>query len=405
MVDAPTLRVVTPLAALLLSAAATDYETPPVLEASKILPTELLKSDVHTVRERVLTAESTYHFTMESRFGLYAVESRAMLEVRVHEVKTLARVVDMNQKDEFFAALGERLEQTANAPVKLLEDPVGTLEEIGEGIGKQLEKIGSLFEKREKSKHEDPAVRELLVGQEKRELAAELNLDVYSTNPKVQEFLDEIAGARAGGTLTVDAAALAIPGGVGIAIGAAKFSGQVEELLRDKSPSELHAHNEEKLTAMGFDGDLVGRFLDHGHLSPRHKTVLVAGLEAMEGVAGREVLLEAALDTDREAAALFHERRAVLLAQYHDRAEALQEIELRYGFPVATTRQEGNLLLLLPVDIVYWSQETATALRSLAPGGAPGHFVVTGCLTARAREETTSLGFVVQEGYRVEQKQ
>jgi hypothetical protein len=239
---------------------------------------------------------------------------------------------------------------------------------------------------------------------EKRMLAAELDLDVYSTNPKVQEFLDDIAGARASGKLAVDAAALAIPGGVGMAIGAAKFSGQVEELLRDKSPSELHEYNEEKLAAMGIDPDLSRRFLNHHYLSPRHKTVLVASLEAMEGVAGREVLLDAALGTDREAAALFHERRAVLLAQYHDRAEALQKIELRHGFPVATTCPEGNLLLL-PVDTVYWSEETATALRSLAQGGTPGRFVITGRLTSRARKETTALGYVVQEGYRVEQKQ
>ncbi|MHC4306468.1 MAG: hypothetical protein ACYS15_20245 [Planctomycetota bacterium] len=397
------LRVVISITALLLPAAAADYETPPILEASKILPPELLKSDVHTVRERVRTEGFAFHFTMESRYGLYAVESQAMLEVRVHEVKTLARVVDMNQTDEFFEALGKRLEQTADAPVKLLEDPIGTVEEVGKGIGKQLDKIGDLFKKREKSKHEDPAVRELLVGMEKRKLAAELDLDVYSTNPKVQEFLNEIAEARASGTLAVDAAALAIPGGVGMAIGAAKFTGQVEELLRDKSPSELYAHNEEKLSAMGFDRDLVRRFLDNRHLSPRHKTVLVASLEAMEGVAGREVLLDAALGTDRESAALFHERRAVLLVQYHDRAEALQEMELRYGFLVATTHQEGNLLLL-PVDIVCWSEETATVLQSLAQDGVPGHFVITGRLTERARKETATLGYVVQESYRVEQK-
>jgi hypothetical protein len=404
MVRLPAFRVVISIAALPLLAAVADYEPPPVLEASKILPAELLKSDVHEVQERVWTAESAFHFTMESRFGLYAVESLAMLEVRVHEVKTLARVVDKNQTDEFFEALGKRLEQTANAPVKLLEDPIGTVEDVGKGIGKQLDKIGDLFKKREKSKHEDPAVHELLVGMEKRMLAAELDLDVYSTNPKVQEFLDDIAGARASGKLAVDAAALAIPGGVGMAIGAAKFSGQVEELLRDKSPSELHEYNEEKLAAMGIDPDLSRRFLNHHYLSPRHKTVLVASLEAMEGVAGREVLLDAALGTDREAAALFHERRAVLLAQYHDRAEALQKIELRHGFPVATTCPEGNLLLL-PVDTVYWSEETATALRSLAQGGTPGRFVITGRLTSRARKETTALGYVVQEGYRVEQKQ
>jgi hypothetical protein len=402
MVRVPALRVVISITALLLAAAA-DYETPPALKASKILPPELLKSDVHTVREPVRTEGFAFHFTMESRYGLYAVEYQAMLEVRVHEVKTLARVVDMNQTDEFFAALGKRLEQTADAPVKLLEDPIGMVEDVGKGIGKQLEKIGGLFKKREKSKHEDAAVHELLVGMEKRKLAAELGLDVYSTNPKVQEFLNEIAEARAGGTLTVDAAALAIPGGVGMAIGAAKFSGQVEELLRDMSPSELYAHNEEKLGAMGFDPDLVRRFLDHHHLSPRHKTVLVASLEAMEGVAGRAVLLDAALGTDRESAALFHERRAVLLAQYHDRTEALQEIEMRYGFPVATTRQAGNLLLL-PADIACWSQETAFALQSLAQDGTPGHFVVTGRLTERARTETTTLGYVVEEGYTVEQK-
>ncbi|MHC5113230.1 MAG: hypothetical protein ACYTGP_02230 [Planctomycetota bacterium] len=382
--------------------ASAAYETPPILEASAILPAALLASDVHRVRAPVGTDGDLFHFTMESDFGLYTVESRAMLEVRVHEVKTLARVVDTNQADEFFDAMGTRLKQTADVPVRRLEDPVAMMEEVGEGVDKHLDRFGGMLESREKSVHEDPTVRELLIGMEKRTLAAELDLDVYSTNPKVQQCLNEIAWARASGKMVVDTAALAVPGGAGLALGATKFAGQVQDFLRDLSPAELHARNAVKLVAMGVDEDRVERFLGHRDLSPRHKTVMVASLEALEGVQGREVLLDAALGTDREAAALFHERRAVLLAQYHDRAEPLRQIEMRHGLPVATMRRAG-ILILLPVDAVCWSEETATALRNLARGDAPRRLVITGRLTERARREAAALGYAVREGFGVEE--
>ncbi|MFQ5843823.1 MAG: hypothetical protein ACE5JG_02425 [Planctomycetota bacterium] len=395
-----TLRIVAVLGALLSPAAAEDYEAPPVLAASRILPSPLLKSDVHEVHERVRTDGYLYQFVMESKFGLYRVDSLALLRVRVHEVRTLAKVIGMKQTDEFFNGLGTRLEQTADVPVKLLEDPAGTVEQVGKGVEKQLGRIGGFFKKRKKSKQEDPALNELLMGMEKRKLAAELDLDVYSTNPKVQEFLKTIAGARASGKLAVDLAAMAIPGGAGVAVGAAKFSGQVEDLLRDNSPAELYIHNEKKLKAMGVDSVLIGRFLNHRHLSPRHKTVLVASLEALDGVAGREVLLTAALDTDKESVALFHERRAALLVQYHAR-EPLQRIEARHDLPLVTTRK-GDRLLLLPVDAAWWSEETATILRGLAEDGGRWSFVVTGRLTPRARKGAAALGYAVREGYGLE---
>jgi len=62
----------------------------------------------------------------------------------------------------------------------------------------------------------------------------------------------------------------------------------------------------------------------------------------------------------------------------------------------------GTLLLLQPVDLIWWSEATAATLRRLARNDAPRRLVITGRLTSRARDETAALEYVAQEGYGVE---
>ncbi len=167
---------------------AQDYETPPVLKSANLLPPELVKSEVHRIHDDVTTDGCFYHFTMESCFGMYDVESMDLLKIRIHEVQTLANVIEKNQSDEFFQGLGKRMHQTISTPVKMIQDPVGAISALGQGIEKKFQRIGNRFKSKETRPQEDSGIRANLIDKEKRELAAELNLDVYSTNPKVQEF-------------------------------------------------------------------------------------------------------------------------------------------------------------------------------------------------------------------------
>ncbi|MGQ0613937.1 MAG: hypothetical protein ACT4PV_09400 [Planctomycetaceae bacterium] len=395
----PRNRLLFPILLLALAfapARAEEYEAPAVLKASTILPPELLKSAFHTVREEVRTDGLLHQFQVESKFGLFECDGMRMLRIRVHEIGVLGTVFDKEKDNEFFKGLGGRLVQTLTLPVKLVTDPIGTVKSVGRGVGKTIKKIGGLFRKREKSDQEDTGVRALLVSQEKRKLAAELGLDVYSTNPKVQEFLNAVADRRAAGTLVWDVGMIFVPGGAGVAIGAASSSANMMEVLRDNSPTELFVMNEKKLKKMGVEAEVIKAFLNQASLSPRHQTVIVAALEAMEGVGGRATLLTAALDAEKESEALFHESRAQHLARWHKEIDPLASLEAVHELPVSTT-MEGRRLVLLPVDSFPWAEETAAIVEGLAEGGGKWTLAVTGKLTERARKEATGRGYVIRE--------
>jgi len=378
---------------------AQDYEKPPLMKASRVLPPELLKSAVHQVREDVTSEGYLYHFIVESQFGLYDIESLDLLRIRVHEIKTLANVIEKNQTHEFMNGLKNQLYQTMNAPVQIIQDPLGSISAMGQGVGKQFQRIGNLFKSREKSTQEDTGLRTVMVSAEKRKLAAELNLDVYSTNPKVQDFLNSVAEARARGTLAMKFATFAIPGGAGIAVSALSYSGNVEDLLRDNSPMDLYVLNEKKLREMGFDSYRTGRFLNHPDLSPRHKTVIVAALESMKGVSGREALLDAALNTEgKESLALFQENRAVLLSKYHARFSRLKQIQMQNGIPTAVT-ESGKNLVLLPIDIAYWTEDAEAILHGLAEIPGEWDLVITGQITSQGQAGAEAAGFKVITGF------
>jgi hypothetical protein len=376
-------------------------ETPPQYKASEILPTDLLKSNVHTVRDAVQSENYMFEFKVESQFGLYEIESLELLKIRIHEIKTLANAVGSSQTDEYLSALGNSLKQTANAPVRLIQDPIGTVEAVGKGISKTFSRIGNLFKKREKSEHEDDGFKESLIGSEKRKAAAELKLDVYSSNSKVQEFLNKVAEARASGALTFRLATLAIPGGAGLAVGAASFSGSVEDMLRDNDPKELHVINEKTLQQEGFESFLIDEFLSHKHLSPRHKTVMVLALKDLHGVTGREEIVKVAIKrtTQQEAMALFQMNRLVMLSEYHKK-NPIQKIEQINEIPIITL-QNNKKALVLPIDILYWADDPETILTGLAKEKNLDILVLSGKATELTKQKLSEMNVRLVENYRI----
>jgi len=382
--------------------AAPEFEASPTPDAAKLVRPELQQGAHHKLRPGVTMEGYLARFEVESEFGLYQVTSISLLEKRVHEINTLAKALAMKEESPYLAGVAESLKQTVTAPVKIITDPFGSLAAMGTSVGKTVKKIGLLFKKRDKSAQEDKGLKAAMFGAEKRKLASELNLDVYTDNSKVQEFLDSVASGRGSGKLTISLATLAIPGGAGIAVGVAKYRGGVDDALRDLSPAELHERNMKKLLAMGINEFLAKSFLNHPKLSPRHKTLITADLEALAGVEERGAALEAAVDgaEDHVGGAQFYENLTGMLVALHKEKHPLKRLHAVEGVVVAHA-VDGKLVVALPVDLVHWSAETAEAFGDFAALDASGArvLVVTGKLTDRAREGITAKGFTVMEGF------
>ncbi|MCC7273524.1 MAG: hypothetical protein IT561_12715, partial [Alphaproteobacteria bacterium] len=162
------------------------------------------------------------------------------------------------------------------------------------------------------------------------------------------------------------------------------------------------------LAGMGMPADLIDRFLAHRSYSPRHQYLIVTSLEAMERVADRRRLLDAALTVQTEGGAHLFQRLAEMTAAYHRTVRPLARISTDWGFPVGVL-PGGQVVVLAPFDHVLWSELTsqfvarlpATAgrgqsARRSGDGAAAGAEVwVTGDVSARSRSELERRGYAI----------
>ncbi|KJR42518.1 hypothetical protein MCHI_001584 [Candidatus Magnetoovum chiemensis] len=156
----------------------------------------------------------------------------------VKQNDTIAKYKDKDN-NQFFKVLGEKLSSTANSIVKLITSPVEAIETIGAEMGNTISRIAIGVKNigRHRSDYIQKPADETLYGKTKRHLASDLNLDVYSSNPKVQEFLNETAKAKAAGKITVSIAMSLAPG-LSI-VSMADADTKINEHMRNLSSNEL----------------------------------------------------------------------------------------------------------------------------------------------------------------------
>ena len=380
---------------------APDGETPAT--ASALLLPEQRKGEHFEVAEAVATKFWMQEFTLTSEYGTQVVLSRRLLEIRTRETETMARFIHMKGGPEFLKSLGSSLAALPTAAVQLVLHPVDSAQKIGTGLGKTAKRVGDIFRRRPRSVYEDSAGANAFNGSEKRKLAADLGLDVYSTNPQLQHFLDRVANWRSAGSLTVDVASFALPVVGFVAVTTARWRADVQQLLRDHSPAELERYNAGVLMELGVPRSTWWAFLSHPWLSPRHETVITATARQMQGVAGLGHLLDAARTAQSEVGALMQEQQAILLAYHHTDVEKLTSL-VPASYLVAARTMTGHQVAFLPVDAFSWTAEAVTLADALvrampASAGTTRTLYVTGTVTDDARTQLESRGLNVVASY------
>src|SRR5439155_25359213 len=134
----------------------------------------------------------------------------------------------------------------------------------------------------------------------KRKVANSIGIDPYSTNTVLQRELDGIAWASFAGGLTFQVATLPIGGGAGAALTVTGVTSSFDEMLRDKSPSDLKIMNRKTLLALGAGEKETERFLNNNAFSPSEQTAFVLNLKSLDGVANRGACVRAAGETSSD---------------------------------------------------------------------------------------------------------
>jgi hypothetical protein len=235
----------------------------------------------------------------------------------------------------------------------------------------------------------------------KREIAAQLGVDAYSSNKVLQKNLNSVAWAATAGDWAFSAAML--PAGVGgSVVSNMRLTNSIKNVLQQEPPARLRQINNEKFEKMGIPEDLRKRYLDHPAFTPRHDTIIAANLELLEGVAGRDAFLNVAVTAEDEEGANIYMAMAQMLGGYHETVARLTGISVVGRFTVAQT-QAGQALIALPLDRLIWTQRADQVSNQLktthkAPG-FNGKFDLwaTGTLSSPARKQLELGGFKLTE--------
>ena len=103
----------------------------------------------------------------------------------------------------------------------------------------------------------------------KRKIALQMGIDPYSTNTVLQKELDDVVWASWAGGFTFSVATFPVSGPIGAALTVTNLNSTVDQLLREKSPSELEQINRATFRAMGASASDIERIL-HGGAFTRH---------------------------------------------------------------------------------------------------------------------------------------
>jgi hypothetical protein len=383
------------------------FEELPELKASEILRPEFLKGPHYVVREPVPTSAGMNQFTIDSDVGVFEADGNEMLLQRLKEIDAIARLGDVSRTDEFKKSLLAAAKSPLNSARNIARDPAQAISNVPKGIMKFLGRAKESVQNVGKGGNDDARdgsrMKDAIgYSDKKREIALEMGIDPYTTNTVLQKQLDDLAWASWAGGFSFSVATLPISGAAGAALTVTNVNSTVEDLLREKSPSELEQTNRATFRAMGASATDIERILNGGAFTPTQATTFAVHLKAVKGVANRGAFVKAAAQkSTTEADALFCVYTAALIDQINQKNPIARIIMLR-DFPICVAK-DGTIIVALQWDYAAWTAGAASFtddVQKLAGKSNPSAHVsvdLSGEASPRLRAELEKRGMIVQD--------
>jgi len=381
------------------------FEELPVLNASEILKPELLKGPHYVVRDPVPTASGMNQFTIDSDFDLFEADGNEMLLQRLKEIDAITRLQEVSRTDEFKKSLLAAAKSPLNSAKNIARDPAQAISNVPKGIMKFMGRAKETVKNVGKGggEGEGKKMKDVIgYSDKKRKIALQMGVDPYSTNTMLQKELDDVAWASWAGGFTFSVATFPISGPIGAALTVTNLNSTVEQLLRDKSPSELEQINRATFRAMGASGSDSERILQGGAFTPTQSTTFAVNLKSLKGVANRGAFVKAAAQkSTTEADALFCTYTAALMNQINEKTP-IARIAMLNDFPICVAN-DGTIIVALQWDYAAWTPGAAqfvSDVQKLAAQSGENKKILmalSGQVSPRLRQELETLGFTVHD--------
>ena len=383
------------------------FEELPELKASEILKPEFLQGPHFAVRDPVPTSAGMNQFTIDSDFGLFEADGNEMLLQRLKEIDAIARLREVSRTDEFKNSLLAAAKSPLNSAKNIARDPAQAIANVPKGLMKFLGRAKQSVENVGKGGNDGMGNGQRLkdaigYSDKKRKIALEMGVDPYTTNTVLQKQLDDVALASWAGGFSFSVATLPISGAAKAVLTVTNVNSTVEDLLRQKTPSELEEINRTTFRAMGASSSDIEQILHGGAFTPTQATAFAVHLKALKGVTNRGAFVKAAAQrSTTEADALFCVYTAALMDQINQKTPIAKIVMLR-DFPICVAK-DGTIIVALQWDYAAWTSGAAsftTDVQKLAgKSGQSAHISVdlSGEVSPLLREELGNLGITVQD--------
>ncbi len=373
------------------SAYAADYEKPPALDAAEIFPGIPLKGKHYTIESSVPTDGFLTRAVIKSEFGEFVALGPGMLEIRLHEIDALEKLKTFEASEEFQRGAKESANAKWDGLKQVYDKPKESAKGLSEGVSRFFKRTyragktgvqtisdvahdrtpGSIdgaganlpgksqsqalpdgeskYEKAAKASG-SAAVNILGFDNSRRKLAKRLGVDPYTTNPVLDEKLDEVTWSIFAGDFGIDVATSLIPGSIIVT-----SSSLVTNWVWDTPPGDLRVKIEQTLLKLGVNQEDVDRFLRHRSYPLSYQAALASALEILGKVEGHEDVMPLALSVTTVDQARFVVNSLRMLQQYHKTVQPLKSIEVLAT--VFATSTNGSFIIAVPADYLSWSKE------------------------------------------------
>ncbi len=395
------------------------FESPPVLAGSELAPAALLKGPLHTVAEPITLDGFFGRFVIESKFGKFNVLGVNLLAVRVNELQAIEALQEVQKSQAFQSALV----RAASAPVQLVQsavtNPLGTVENIGQGLGNVLGRVGFLARSgaqavADSNSSASPSISGLPSAQSgetmpsaftgdpfgynkaRRDWARQLNIDPYTSNPVLRPLLDNASAASFAGSFAINTAISAVSMGANLVVG---FDTDVRDAVWNQPPVDLARQNESRILAMGVSGRSTRDFLRNRWFTPSLQTALVIALTSLGNVAGVESVIRVAAQVQGETNVRFVVESVRMLGRYQQQEARLAKLKMSNMVPVGI-KEDGTLVIAAAIDYAYWDQAAAAFSQRQELKGKRPLLLVAGTASDRAKLEFEKAGWTLRSGLR-----
>jgi hypothetical protein len=334
-------------------------------------------------------------YTVTSDYGPFVAPSDAGLRRLIREIAAIAKLKAMQDTDAFGKAAMEAGKSSLRSAKSLIDDPAGTLSAIPEGISSIFDRANEQLRRSGHSQYEDDSAKQILaVSGFKREYAAKLGVDVYSSNEVLQKELNRLAWASTAGNMALGALSMAT-GAIALKVASdVRLLEQARNIVEATPPSELSKRNRDLLRQMQVPNTIANSFLQNRWLSPRHQTIIVASIMALGNVPGRAQFIGYASGADTEDAALLFQQMAELMANYSALVEPVRSLSVVLNLPITTT-VKGSAVLLLPIDRLLWTERTDGLARGLGKSQSGLGIWISGDSSPHAEAGLKGLGITL----------